>query len=174
MKRSLCLLLAVVLSGSLSACSKTIKINGKQLNDFDTLFVTEMPQEVKDDTICQDMYIQREYAFWGDPNYVIYFTLAFEDNSAFQSHIEKLNTALAKELLIDETSYYIFQGSTDALNEYTDSKIYDGSNFIYEIISIRKDAQEVTYLYAYVWDYWKNDFLVSHLEEIFKQDNNII
>lgn len=166
MKKIVCLLLIVIL-GSISACSNSIKLNGERLDDFHNLFITEMPQEVEDNALCRDMYLKREYAILGDPNYVVYFTLSFEDHSAFQSHLENINLDLAEKVQIDGDTHYIFQGSKEALIEYTDEEIHDGFNFAYEIVTIKKDTQDVTYLYAYVWDYWPNDFLISKLEKIF-------
>lgn len=153
--------------GCMSACTSSSELSGTRFVEFETKFINQLPQEVADTNICRDEYVEQLESVLGDPNYVISFTLKFHSLSELQNHLNRIDTASGESLQRNDQIYYIFQGSKEDLLEYTDSRIYDGYFFVYEIIAINTETLEADYLYAYVWDYWKNDFLISKLTEVF-------
>lgn len=169
MKKLFCIILAIILAGSMSACEDSIELNGTHFPRFEENFINPLPEECYDLTNCHNMYIEKTEALFGDPNYVISFILRFENLSELETHLQRINITLAEERQLHDKTYYVFQGSQEELDEYTNTKIYDGWYFIYEIIAVDPERLEVEYLYAYFWDYWKkDDLLISKLEEVFK------
>lgn len=167
MKKLHLLFFVLMTTACLSACANSKEINGTHFVEFETIFINGLPDEVEDIENCHNMYLEKRKSILGDPNYVISFTLKFDNLSAYQNHLQGINTTLAEELQTDGKTYYLFQGSKEELIEYTNLEILDGYFFVYEIIATNKQTREVDYLYAYVWDYWKNEFLISKLDNVF-------
>ena len=171
MKR-LCLSLIVVLViSSCLACTNFGKQNEMYFDDFEEVFINKLPEETKDPSLCCDLYINKEKGVLSDPNYVLSFTLKFENYDEFEKHLESFDVSLAENLRIDNHSCYIFQGSIEDFEEYTNEQILDGFFFTYEMITVNEDALEINYLYAHVWDYWKDYFLISKLNSVWGQEN---
>ena len=166
MKR-LCLSLIVVLMiSSCLACTNFGKQNEMYFEDFEEIFINKLPEETEDPSKCSDMYINKATAVFVDPNYVLSFTLKFENYDEFEKHLGAFDVSLAEKLHIGNYSCYVFQGSTENFEEYTNKQIFDGLSFTYEMITVKENALEINYLYAYVWDYWKDDFLISRLNSV--------
>ena len=160
-------LFVVLVSVLLCACSVENDLLQSRFAKFDSVFIYDFPSETAHPDNCFDVYVAQNKSLFGDPNYVISFSLKFEDRSALQAHLNKYDTKIADALTVDDMTYYVFQGTADDLEEYANDQVYDGYYFVYEIIAVNEEKPEVSYLYAYVWDYWKNEFLITWLETIF-------
>lgn len=162
------LLLSVIVGTT--ACTSSKHDSDSFPEELTSVFVTEMPEEVKqlsDNYKVYSVYAKEYQALLGDLNYVNCFTIQFNDSLAFQEHVEGINTDLAEKINSSDYTSYVFRGDKDGFLEYTNTKIYDGYFFVYEIISVNENTLEVNYLYAYVWDYTEDEFLISRLEELY-------
>lgn len=170
MKRFLILFLLLSVIVGATACTSSKHDSGSFPAELTSVFVNEMPEEVKqpsDNYKVHSVYSREYQALLGDLNYVNCFTIKFNDYLAFQEHVEGIDTSLAEKINSSDYTSYVFRGDKDGFLEYTNTEIYDGYFFVYEIISVNENTLEVNYLYAYVWDYDKDEFLISRLEELY-------
>lgn len=149
-----------------SACVSLEKQNVMHFKDFGEIFINKLPEDMDDSLKCGDIYINKANAFFGDPNYVLSFTIVFEDANELEMFLESYDLSLAEERHNDNYICYIFQGSEESFEEYTNERIMDGLFFTYEVIIVKKGSPEISCLYAYVWDYWKDEFLISTLNDM--------
>lgn len=176
MKRRFCFLLIILLSFSLlSACSQTHSENISDYfcwnNKTNTIlrsqFNNTLPEKSLVDQYGTNYYYNLSQSILGDPNLVIYVSVQFPDDSDYQIQIDKLN--LPADSIHDENiSLHFIQGTQQTIAEYTDEKIYDGMFYNFEVIITNDESNEISYINAYVWDYYKDDMLLSLLEVLYE------
>ena len=165
--RKCCVLIALLgVICCLCACTDSTRIQGEKLPDFDLLFVNSLPQETNS-SLCKELYVNRAKSLFGDPNYVVSFVLQFDDEESFQKHLKQIDTNGEAPLMNEGEEIYPVQWHELDFQEYINDEIYDGYCAVYEIVAVNHDTREVRYLFAYVWDYWKDEHLISVLNELF-------
>ena len=174
MKRQFSFLVIILLSISLlSACSRT---HSENINDYfcwnnktNTIlrshFNNTLPEKSLVDHYGTNYYYNLSQGILGNPNLVIYVSVQFPDDSGYQSEIDKLNLS-ADSIQDENVSIYFIQGTQQDIDEYTDENIYDGMFYNFEIIITNDESNEISFINAYVWDYYKDDLLVSLLKTI--------
>lgn len=173
MRRRFSLLtLLLLFSCFLSACSNAVRIDGQSLPEFENLFINEIPEEAYDSRYCSDLYVNKAKSILGDPNYVVSFTLQFDDADLFQNHLVQFPAAKTAALASGNETIYLYQWDEKHYLEYTNSKTLDGYFFTCEIIAVNKETHEIRYLFAYVWDYWHDALLIAELSQLYNMVSN--
>lgn len=172
MRKYSLLTLLLLLSCCLSACSNAVQIQGNTLPEFERLFINKIPEEAYDGHYCSDLYVNKSNAVLGDPNYVVTFTLQFDNQSVFQNHLNNIYTTETAVLTNGNESILLYQWDEQHYIEYTNNETYDGFFFTFEIIAVNEETCEVRYLFAYVWDYWKDDHLLSELSQFYTMSSD--
>ena len=164
--RKCCVLIALLcVICCLCACTNSVRVQGEKLPDFDLLFVNSLPQEINN-SLCKDLYVNRGKSLLGDPNYVVSCLLQFDNEESFQKHLKQIDTNGKAPLMNGGEEIYPIQWSEQNYQEYINDEMLDGYCAVYEIVAVNSDTREVRYLFAYVWDYWKGEHLISLLNEL--------
>lgn len=128
-------------------------------------FNSTLPEKMVVESYGEKYYYKYTQKVLGDPNFVIYISLQFPDSLSYQ--LEKAKIALPVDFIVlNEKTYYFFQGSLQEFGEYTDGKIYDGQFYNFEIVAADDQNYELFFINAHVWDYNSDEMLIYFLGDM--------
>lgn len=110
-----------------------------------------------------------ECALFGSPNFVIYLKTEYEDIRKFENEIQRIELLAKNTMPINNGKilYVVNNISNDTLSAYFDTVINDGTSFVFEMIIVDCNSNEIEYLSALQQDeHEKDDIIYKFLEPL--------
>lgn len=156
---TLCAITILVICGCSNHTSEDIKEyggwNAKTQEIIESRFHNTLPSDKIVDLYGCKYYYSFTQGMFGDPNIII-ITLQFDTNKEYWDAKYTYENILKNGVLEDSL--------TDKISGYLDDTIHDGMFYDFELFIADDNNQQIQIVNAYVWDYYRNDRLVSLLE----------